>query len=135
MHSASLLILNNINKRNLVEKLKQRYLLKTRPQPIYPSNKVTQEAGFTLIEVLVVVIMVGVLAAIVAPSWLAFVNTQQVNKANDVILGAVQEAQRGAKKQNVFTALVLELITTYHKLLFILILLLLLPLVMIGGKL
>lgn len=57
-----------------------------------------QDAGFTLLEILVVVVMVGVLAAIVGPSWFAFVNRQRVNKANDAILAALQEAQRQATR-------------------------------------
>lgn len=59
------------------------------------------EAGFTLIETLVVVVMVGVLAAIAAPSWLGFVARQRVNKANDAVLGALQEAQQLAKKNKI----------------------------------
>jgi type II secretory pathway pseudopilin PulG len=55
-------------------------------------------AGFTLLELITIVVMVGILAAIAAPGWLAFVNRQRVNKTNDAVLGALQEAQRQAKK-------------------------------------
>ncbi|MDJ0736138.1 MAG: prepilin-type N-terminal cleavage/methylation domain-containing protein [Nostocaceae cyanobacterium] len=57
-----------------------------------------QNSGFTLMEVLVVVFMVAILSAIVAPSWLGFVKRQRLNKTNDMILAGLQEAQREAKK-------------------------------------
>ncbi|WP_082803761.1 prepilin-type N-terminal cleavage/methylation domain-containing protein [Anabaena sp. 4-3] len=60
---------------------------------------VKPEAGFSLIEIIVVVLMIGVLAAILAPNWFRFLSQQRLNKANDAILAAIQEAQRQAKRQ------------------------------------
>src|SRR5690242_15567692 len=56
-------------------------------------------SGFTLIELLVVIVMIAALAAIAAPGWGAFVNRQRVNKAQDRILAALQDAQTTAKKR------------------------------------
>lgn len=55
-------------------------------------------SGFTLIELIVVVIIIAVLSAIAAPGWLAFVNRQRVNKVNDTVFSAIQQAQREAKR-------------------------------------
>ena len=63
------------------------------------SKKISENiSGFTLIEVLVVIAMVGILSAIAAPSWLGFVARQRLNKANDSVFAALQQAQREAKK-------------------------------------
>ncbi|HYX14331.1 MAG TPA: type II secretion system protein [Nostoc sp.] len=64
----------------------------------YASGYTQQDAGFSLLELIVVMVMIGILSAIAAPGWLAFVNRQRVNKANDAVLAALQEAQREAKK-------------------------------------
>ncbi|TAG52440.1 MAG: prepilin-type N-terminal cleavage/methylation domain-containing protein, partial [Oscillatoriales cyanobacterium] len=36
-----------------------------------------KDAGYTLLELLVVVIMLGILASIAAPGWLGFINRQR----------------------------------------------------------
>ncbi|MDV2997645.1 MAG: hypothetical protein N4J56_007350 [Chroococcidiopsis sp. SAG 2025] len=54
--------------------------------------------GFTLIETSVVVIIIGVLAAIAAPSWVAFVQQQKLSTAADRVYWEVMGAQSVAKK-------------------------------------
>ncbi len=52
--------------------------------------------GFTLLEVLMVVFIIGILATIGGPSWVAMVNNTRLNKAQDIIALAVRDAQRQA---------------------------------------
>ncbi|MGB3639554.1 MAG: type II secretion system protein [Rivularia sp. (in: cyanobacteria)] len=67
-------------------------------QQPYRTNRNTSSSGFTLLEVLVAIVIVGILSAIIGPSWLGFINIQHLNKANDNVFSALQEAQRQAKK-------------------------------------
>lgn len=57
--------------------------------------------GFTLYELLIVVTIVGVLAAIVTPGWLNFVNSSNLNNAQNTIFQAMRTAQHKAKTSRV----------------------------------
>lgn len=60
------------------------------------------EAGFTLLELTVIVIIIGVFSAIAAPAWDAFVTRQRIRTINNQVLRTLQTAQAEAKlrKQN-----------------------------------
>jgi prepilin-type N-terminal cleavage/methylation domain-containing protein len=55
-------------------------------------------AGYTLIELLVVIAIAGILAAIAAPSWLAFTNRQRLGTSQNSAYTAIRSAQSNAKR-------------------------------------
>jgi len=56
------------------------------------------DGGFTLLELVVIVLMLGILSAIAAPSWVAFINRQRVRTVNDRVFQSLRTAQSEAKR-------------------------------------
>ncbi len=56
------------------------------------------DAGYTLIELLIIVLILGIFASIAAPSWLGFINRQRVRTVNDRVFQTLRTAQSEAKR-------------------------------------
>ncbi len=72
--------------------------MKTRTMKTRMPSTVTAAPGFTLLELLVVVFMVGVLMAIAAPGWNAFLSQQRLGVSRQKALQAVRLAQTEARR-------------------------------------
>lgn len=58
----------------------------------------TTTAGFTLPEILIVVVMAGILALIAAPSWVGLVNNRRATAARDEVIQVIRQAQDQAER-------------------------------------
>jgi prepilin-type N-terminal cleavage/methylation domain-containing protein len=58
-------------------------------------------AGFSLLEMIVTIVISGTLFAIMAPSWVALVNLQRLNAAQERVLQVMYDAQNRAKQNHV----------------------------------
>jgi prepilin-type N-terminal cleavage/methylation domain-containing protein len=61
-------------------------------------SKTSTDGGFTLIEVLVVVIMVAILMGIAAPGWLSYLNRQRMRAVENDLSEVFRQAQTNAKQ-------------------------------------
>ena len=58
------------------------------------------KSGFTLPEVLLIVVIIGIFAALAAPGFLSWVNRKRVNDVLSQVEGAVKEAQSTAIRKS-----------------------------------
>lgn len=65
-------------------------------------------AGFTLLEIIAVIVIIGVLFAIAAPNWVAFINQQRVSSARNQVSQAIRTAQSEAKRTKLRQAIVFQ---------------------------
>lgn len=57
------------------------------------------DRGFSLIELAIVSIFIGIIAAIAAPNFLGLLNRYRVNHATTTLVGAIKQAQRQAMRE------------------------------------
>ncbi|MEG3982640.1 GspH/FimT family pseudopilin [Microcoleus sp. T3B2] len=56
------------------------------------------DGGFTLLEVLVIALLIGIFSSIAAPSWQGLINRQRVRTVNDRVFQSLRLAQSEAKR-------------------------------------
>jgi prepilin-type N-terminal cleavage/methylation domain-containing protein len=56
------------------------------------------DEGFSLLEVVATVLVLGILSAVAAPGWLGFINRQRVRTVNDRVFQTLRTAQSEAKR-------------------------------------
>jgi prepilin-type N-terminal cleavage/methylation domain-containing protein len=66
-----------------------------------PKIKQTTNKGFTLIEVLITILILGIMAAIAGPSFMTWVNNKKIDQVATNIEGALKEAQSTAVRKSI----------------------------------
>ncbi|MEG3958081.1 transcriptional regulator [Microcoleus sp. herbarium2] len=58
-------------------------------------------AGFTMIEILIIILIIGIFSTLVAPSWLMFINNQRLKVSLDRAYSAMELAHSNAKRSKI----------------------------------
>jgi type II secretory pathway pseudopilin PulG len=70
--------------------------------------KIKRVAGFTLLEMMIILMIVGLLSAIVAPSWTSFYANRQLSVAQEQIQASIKHGQHMAKLKRIPQRFVIE---------------------------
>ena len=62
------------------------------------SRSIRSDAGFTILEILILLTLIGIFSAIAAPSWLMFINNHRLKQSLDRAYWAMEVAQSNAKR-------------------------------------
>jgi type II secretory pathway pseudopilin PulG len=70
-------------------------------QTMNTMHKISEKSnnGFTLLENLIILLIIGILGGIAAPSWMSFLNNLRLNTAQNQVYQAIRQAQSQAKKE------------------------------------
>lgn len=63
-------------------------------------SNVSKQLGFTLVESLIVVAIIGILVAMAIPSFIAAQNRARLNQAMEMVVASLQQSQREAVRRN-----------------------------------
>jgi prepilin-type N-terminal cleavage/methylation domain-containing protein len=63
-------------------------------------SNVSKDLGFTLVESLIVVSIVGILVAMAIPSLKSAIDRAKLNQATDLVVASLQQAQQEAVRRN-----------------------------------
>lgn len=67
-----------------------------------PSARLRMQCGFTLIELMIVIVLIGIFAAIAIPSFTQFINKNRTQSLNNELLALLQYTRTTAVEQRTF---------------------------------
>jgi prepilin-type N-terminal cleavage/methylation domain len=68
--------------------------------PQFPTSRKGDE-GFSLLEMMMIVLIIGILTSIAVPGWLAFINNQRLRASLGRVSAVMQLAQSNAKRDKI----------------------------------